>query len=44
MNEKCNFTYLGMGKFATEFISASNIEHPGVIPRDVLFRPVSGGF
>ena len=26
------------------FVSASNIEHPVVIPRDVLFRPVSGSF
>ena len=24
--------------------SARNIEHPEVIPRDVLFRPVSGCF
>ncbi len=24
--------------------SASNIEHPVVIPWDVLFRPISGGF
>ena len=26
------------------FVSATNIEHPVVIPRDVLFRPVSGSF
>ena len=30
--------HLGMGNYATEFLSARNIGHPVVIPRDVLFH------
>lgn len=38
------FMDCGIGNCATEYMSARNIEHPVVIPRDVSFAPDSREF